>query len=46
MTLNLETSEETHKTAHCIGWKRGDEAIYLFVLSDGSTLLTDNLQAI
>ena len=38
--------------AHCIGWKRAGEtpqdeqAVYLFVLDDGSTLLTDNLQAI
>lgn len=30
---------------HCIGWKRGDEAVYLFVQSDGSTLLTNDLQA-
>jgi hypothetical protein len=39
-----ETGNRT--TTHCIGWKRGEEAVYLFVLSDGSTLLTDNLQAV
>lgn len=33
-------------TVHCIGWKRGDEACYLFVFDDGSTLLTSDLQAV
>jgi hypothetical protein len=33
-------------TIHCIGWKRGDEAIYLFISDSGDTLLTDNLQAV
>ncbi len=44
--LNPNTDEQTHKTVHCIGWKRDDEAVYLFVLDDNSTLLSDNLQAI
>lgn len=44
--INLATSEQARKTVHCIGWKRGDEASYLFVFDDGSTLLTDNLQAV
>ena len=33
-------------TTHCIGWKHGDEAVYLFVFDDGSTLLTSDLQAV
>lgn len=32
--------------AHCIGWKRGAEAVYLFVFDNGSTLLTNDLQAV
>lgn len=33
-------------TVHCIGWKHEDKAVYLFVGEDGSTLLTDDFQAI
>lgn len=33
-------------TVHCIGWKREDDAVYLFIGEDGSTLLTDDLQAV
>lgn len=33
-------------SVHCIGWKRENTAVYLFISEDGSTLLTDNLQAI
>lgn len=33
-------------TAHCIGWNRGNDAVYLFVLNGGSTVLTDDLQAV
>jgi hypothetical protein len=38
-------------TVHCIGWKRGGSdvypmgAVYLFIYADGSTLMTDDLQA-
>lgn len=32
--------------AHCIGWTRGDEAVYLFVRDDGTTLLSSDLQAV
>jgi hypothetical protein len=32
--------------AHCIGWKQGTTAVYLFVGDDGSTILTNNLQAV
>jgi hypothetical protein len=38
--------EQGRSTVHCIGWKRGDEAVYLFVYDDGSTLLTNDLQAV
>lgn len=33
-------------TIHCIGWKAGEVAVYLFIHADGSTLLTDDLQAV
>ncbi|SRR6266496_305481 len=33
-------------TVHCIGWKRGDDGVYLFVGDDGTTLLTDDFQAV
>jgi hypothetical protein len=42
----LQGESSPRPTVHCIGWKRGEEAVYLFVLDDGSTLLTDNLQAV
>ena len=42
----LAGEREPHPTVHCIGWKRGNEATYLFVLDDGSTLLTSDLQAV
>lgn len=39
-------ASEPHPTAHCIGWKRSEEdAVYLFVFEDGSTLLSNDLQA-
>lgn len=37
---------ETLPSVHCIGWKKGDTSVYLFVFNDGSTLLTDDLQAV
>ncbi len=47
ITLNPNTDEQQSRTTvHCIGWKRGSEAVYLFVMDDGSTLLTDDLQAV
>lgn len=47
LEINLVQEESTPRpTVHCIGWKRGDEAIYLFVFNDGSTLLTTDLQAV
>lgn len=47
VAINLTDESTTPQpTVHCIGWKRGDEAVYLFVFDDGSTLLSDNLQAV
>jgi hypothetical protein len=37
---------ERARTIHCIGWQRGDDAVYLFVMEDGSALLTNDLQAV
>ncbi len=33
-------------TVHCIGWKWEESACYLFVFADGSSLMTDDLQAV
>jgi hypothetical protein len=38
--------QEQSTAAHCIGWKRDDQAVYMFVFEDGSTLLTNDLQAV
>jgi hypothetical protein len=42
----VDESTESRQTVHCIGWKHDDKAVYLFVFEDGSTLLTDDLQAV
>jgi hypothetical protein len=42
----LQGATGERPTVHCIGWKRGDEAVYLFAFEDGSTLLTTDLQAV
>jgi hypothetical protein len=46
--IGLSPDEPGHFStiAHCIGWKRDGEAVYLFVLDNNSTILTNNLQAI
>lgn len=45
--LRLEDEQQTARPAiHCIGWKRDEQAVYLFVMADGSTLLSSDLQAI
>lgn len=45
--INLTTDQATRsKTKHCIGWKNEHSAVYLFVFDDGSSLLTDDLQAV
>lgn len=46
ITVNpLQGAEQGRTTTHCIGWKRGDDASYLFIHEDGSTLLSSDLQA-
>jgi hypothetical protein len=45
-TSGQENSDTSGCLAHCIGWKRGEEAVYLFVFSDGSSLLSSDLQAV
>jgi hypothetical protein len=45
--INPLADESTPRpTVHCIGWKRDDKAVYLFISDDGSTLLSDDLQAV
>lgn len=45
--LRLDDEQATARPAiHCIGWKQDEQAVYLFVMPDGSTLLTDDLQAV
>lgn len=47
ITINLNGEDaQPHKTVHCIGWKRDEQACYLFVFENGSTLMTNDLQAI
>ena len=48
VTINLNNDGEAtpEQTKHCIGWKRGEEAVYLFVFDDDSTVLSTDLQAI
>lgn len=48
VAVNLTADEQqSHGTTHCIGWQRdGGEAVYLFVGDDGTTLLTDDLEAV
>ncbi len=38
--------EQGRSTIHCVGWKRGEEGVYLFVFEDGSVLLSTNFQAV
>ena len=45
--LRLDDEQQIARPAiHCIGWKQGEQAIYLFVFEDGSTLLSTDLQAV
>src|SRR6266568_631595 len=41
-----DESMQQGKTRHCIGWKHGDEAVYLFVSDSGETFRTNDLQAV
>jgi len=46
VVLNFEDdSVVNRKPAHCIGWKLGEQAVYLFVRGNGTTLLSSELQA-
>lgn len=47
IAINVTDESSTPQgTTHCIGWKRSEEdAVYLFVFEDGSTLLSSDLQA-
>lgn len=47
-TIEIDPNSDgsKHTTVHCIGWKRDDEASYLFVFEDGSTLLTSDFRAV
>ncbi len=42
----VDEQDHFRSTVHCIGWKREGKAVYLFVFDDGSTLLTNDLQAV
>lgn len=46
--LNLTDPDNVQfgQTVHCIGWEHNESAVYLFVLANGITLLTNDLQAI
>lgn len=46
--LNLTDLDNAQfgQTVHCIGWKHDESAVYLFVLANGITLLTNDLQAV
>jgi hypothetical protein len=46
IAVNSDGTEGKRSTTHCIGWRRGDLASYLFVFEDSSTLLTDDLNAV
>lgn len=42
----VENSTSHLPIVHCVGWKRGDDAVYLFVKEDEEILLTTDLQAV
>ncbi len=44
--MDTSTIEQKLSTMHCIGWKNGQSACYLFICEDGSTLLTSDFQAV
>jgi hypothetical protein len=48
-TISINPNNDTtakRPVKHCIGWKKDEQAVYLFVFSDGSTLLTTDKQAV
>jgi len=48
VTINLNNDGEAtpEPTVHCIGWRRGEKAVYLFVFDDDSSVLSTDLQAV
>jgi hypothetical protein len=42
----LSGQEYDRPSISCIGWKSDESEVYLFVLADGSTLLSSDLQAV
>ncbi len=46
VALDPASTEQRSSTAHCIGWKREEQGVYLFVFDDGATLLTSDFQAV
>ena len=37
---------QSKSTVHCIGWKHGESGCYLFIFEDGSTLLSNDFNAV
>src|SRR5260221_258037 len=46
IALDADGNEQGRTTTHCIGWKQGEQAVYLFVFSDGTIMLSNDLQAV
>lgn len=47
VTVNpTDDTTVNHQAIHCIGWRRDDQEVYLFVFADGATLLSSDLQAV
>lgn len=45
--IHIESDQMHMQSAiHCIGWKLGEKARYLFIRPDHTTVLTDDLQAV
>jgi hypothetical protein len=45
--LNMTGGEQSNtQTIHCLGYEAADHGSYLFVFEDGSTLLTNNRNAV
>lgn len=44
--VNSMTGKSDVATIHSIGWKQDENACYLFIFEDGSSLLSTDLQAV
>jgi hypothetical protein len=44
--IRSDGEEGGRSVIHCIGWEGRNKSSYLFVFEDGSTLLTDDLNAV